>query len=193
MTAPHAPADAALGDPRPVTYFGPDFPFAYDDWLRASGAAWARCRPSGTAPRSRSSVPACRRHGRRLRADAARPEAGHLRGRADRRAPALAAVRGRGGGDRRARRHALSRSPRPPSTTISTGSASRPRPVPQPARAGDAQHGDRPRRRADLRRDAPRTCRRCSARSPTPGARRWRRVPASPRSRTPSVPATCRG
>lgn len=34
MTAPHAPATKPSADPRPVTYFGPDFPFAYDDWLR---------------------------------------------------------------------------------------------------------------------------------------------------------------
>lgn len=34
MTAPHAAATPPSADPRPVTYFGPDFPFAYDDWLR---------------------------------------------------------------------------------------------------------------------------------------------------------------
>jgi tryptophan 2-monooxygenase len=34
MTASHAPATEPTGDARPVTYFGPDFPFAYDDWLR---------------------------------------------------------------------------------------------------------------------------------------------------------------
>ena len=34
MTASHAPAVASSRDERPVTYFGPDFPFAYDDWLR---------------------------------------------------------------------------------------------------------------------------------------------------------------
>ena len=33
MTASHAPAVAASADRRPVTYYGPDFPFAYDDWL----------------------------------------------------------------------------------------------------------------------------------------------------------------
>jgi tryptophan 2-monooxygenase len=33
MTAPHAPAVAPSADARPVTYFGPDFPFAYDDWI----------------------------------------------------------------------------------------------------------------------------------------------------------------
>ena len=33
MTASHAPAVADSADRRPVTYFGPDFPFAYDDWL----------------------------------------------------------------------------------------------------------------------------------------------------------------
>ena len=46
MTASHAPAVGASADRRPVTYFGPDFPFAYDDWLahpagpgRAAGRA----------------------------------------------------------------------------------------------------------------------------------------------------------
>ncbi|MEK0084266.1 flavin monoamine oxidase family protein [Benzoatithermus flavus] len=34
MTAPHAPATGVSADRRPVTYFGPDFPFPYDDWLR---------------------------------------------------------------------------------------------------------------------------------------------------------------
>jgi tryptophan 2-monooxygenase len=34
MTAPHAAATPPSADPRPVTYFGPDFPFAYDDWLK---------------------------------------------------------------------------------------------------------------------------------------------------------------
>ncbi|MGD9510940.1 MAG: flavin monoamine oxidase family protein [Geminicoccaceae bacterium] len=33
MTASHAPAVGDSADRRPVTYFGPDFPFAYDDWL----------------------------------------------------------------------------------------------------------------------------------------------------------------
>jgi lysine 2-monooxygenase len=33
MTASHAPAVAESGDKRPITYFGPDFPFAYDDWI----------------------------------------------------------------------------------------------------------------------------------------------------------------
>jgi monoamine oxidase len=33
MTAPHAPATGPAADARPVTYFGPDFPFAYDEWL----------------------------------------------------------------------------------------------------------------------------------------------------------------
>jgi tryptophan 2-monooxygenase len=33
VTAPHAPATGVSPDRRPVTYFGPDFPFPYDDWL----------------------------------------------------------------------------------------------------------------------------------------------------------------
>ena len=32
MTAPHGQITHSDGDPRPVTVFGPDFPFAYDDW-----------------------------------------------------------------------------------------------------------------------------------------------------------------
>lgn len=34
MTAAKDPAAPPPADPRPVTYFGPDFPFPYDDWLR---------------------------------------------------------------------------------------------------------------------------------------------------------------
>ena len=33
MTASHAPATGTHDDRRPITYFGPDFPFPYDDWL----------------------------------------------------------------------------------------------------------------------------------------------------------------
>lgn len=33
MTAAHEPATGRSTDPRPVTYFGPDFPFPYDDWI----------------------------------------------------------------------------------------------------------------------------------------------------------------
>ena len=58
MTAPHAPLMAETADKRPVTVFGPDFPFPFDDWIK---------HPSGLAP-SRllvmarkwpSSAPAC--------------------------------------------------------------------------------------------------------------------------------------
>ena len=31
---PRAGHGRAPATPRPVTYFGPDFPFAYDDWLK---------------------------------------------------------------------------------------------------------------------------------------------------------------
>jgi len=31
MTAPHQPIVGAEADGRPVTIFGPDFPFAYED------------------------------------------------------------------------------------------------------------------------------------------------------------------
>lgn len=34
MTAPHAPLRAETADKRPVTVFGPDFPFPFDDWIR---------------------------------------------------------------------------------------------------------------------------------------------------------------
>ena len=48
MTAAHNPLVDTGEHRRPVTYFGPDFPFAYDDWLK---------HPSGLG-----SVPA-ERHG----------------------------------------------------------------------------------------------------------------------------------
>ncbi|MGB5329419.1 MAG: amine oxidase, partial [Gammaproteobacteria bacterium] len=34
MTAPHATITGAAAEQDPVTIFGPDFPFPYDDWLR---------------------------------------------------------------------------------------------------------------------------------------------------------------
>src|SRR5438477_6704193 len=34
MTAPHAPQMAETADKRPVTVFGPDFPFPFDDWIK---------------------------------------------------------------------------------------------------------------------------------------------------------------
>ncbi len=34
MTAPHQPIVGEGKDARPVTIFGPDFPFAYEDWIR---------------------------------------------------------------------------------------------------------------------------------------------------------------
>ncbi len=48
------------------------------------------------------------------------------------------------------------------------------RAVPEPADAGRGQHRHRPRGRDLLRGDARTTCRRCSARWPRPGRRRWR-------------------
>ena len=39
------PGHRRFGRSPPVTYFGPDFPFAYDDWLRAP-AGLGPCRPS---------------------------------------------------------------------------------------------------------------------------------------------------
>ena len=35
MTAPHQPVTGVSGDQRPVTIFGPDFPFPYDDWIKS--------------------------------------------------------------------------------------------------------------------------------------------------------------
>lgn len=34
MTAPHTPQIIETADKRPVTVFGPDFPFPFDDWIR---------------------------------------------------------------------------------------------------------------------------------------------------------------
>ena len=34
MTAPHASITGQQDDNKPVTIFGPDFPFPYDDWLK---------------------------------------------------------------------------------------------------------------------------------------------------------------
>ena len=34
MTAPHTPQITETADKRPVTVFGPDFPFPFDDWIR---------------------------------------------------------------------------------------------------------------------------------------------------------------
>jgi tryptophan 2-monooxygenase len=34
MTASHIPAVSEPADRRPVTYFGPDFPFAFDEWIK---------------------------------------------------------------------------------------------------------------------------------------------------------------
>src|SRR6187549_2791818 len=34
MTASHSEKMANTADPRPVTVFGPDFPFPYDEWLK---------------------------------------------------------------------------------------------------------------------------------------------------------------
>src|SRR5262245_40764928 len=34
MTAPHTTQMAETADKRPVTVFGPDFPFPYDDWIK---------------------------------------------------------------------------------------------------------------------------------------------------------------
>ena len=81
-------------DDRPVTIFGPDFPFAFDDWI---------AHPAGLG-----SIPA-ERHGEEVAIIGAGIsglvaayelmklglQAGGLRGLADRRAAALAGVRGR--------------------------------------------------------------------------------------------------
>ena len=134
--------DVRRGETGPVTMFGPDFPFPFDDWIAhpaglgsiPAGRAWR-----GGRGRRRWHL----RAGRRVRADEARPQAGGLRGLADGRAVALAGVRGsrrRGRGAGRdavpgvvnvllpLRRHA---GPADPA-------------VPQPADRGGRQHGHRP-------------------------------------------------
>ncbi len=126
----------------PVTIFGPDFPFAFDDWLNAPGRPGLD--PGRTA--RRGSGRHRRRHlraGRRLRADEARGQAGGLRGVADGRAAAVTAVRGGRRRGRRTGRHAL------PGFVDDLlplrGQAGIADPaVPQPADRGGRQHGRRP-------------------------------------------------
>ena len=141
------PGRRGLRRPAPGHLFRPRLPVRLRRLAAAIPRASARCRPSATAPRSRSSAPACAGMVAGLRADAARPQAGHLRGRPDRRPPALAALRGGRRRDRRARRHALSRSPRRAFYHYLDRVGLETRPFPNPLDAGHAQHGDRPRRR----------------------------------------------
>ena len=92
-----------------------------------------------------------RRAGDGLRADEARPQARGLRGRADRRAPALAALRGRRRRDRRAGRDALPAVLDRAFYHYFDLVGLETRPFPNPLAAGTPQHGDRPRGRDDLR------------------------------------------
>ena len=109
-----------------------------------------------------------------------------------RRPAALAALRGCRGRDRRAGRHAL------PGLLDRLLPLSRPRRPGRPARSPTRWRPATPSTvidldgETDLRRARRRICRRSSTRSPTPGARRWRRAPASAPSRTRSAPATSR-
>lgn len=56
-TVPNAVEHADAQQP-PITMFGPDFPYAYDDFL-AHPAGLGRYPRPGTARRSRSSAAAC--------------------------------------------------------------------------------------------------------------------------------------
>ena len=153
--ATHEPGEERAA--RPLTMFGPDFPFAYDDWLsppRGPGVgARGRAGHRGGGHRRRAVGD---RH--RLRADEAGAAPGGLRGPRDRRAAALGRLRRAPGRGRRDGRDALPavldrllllRGP--------AGAAHHP--VPQPAGRRDAEHGHRPQGRDALRRDAGRPAR----------------------------------
>ena len=61
MTIPVTPdSTAADTDPRPLTMFGPDFPFAYDDYVAHPRGSRLGARRPSTAPRSPSSAAGCR-------------------------------------------------------------------------------------------------------------------------------------
>ncbi len=190
MTASHVPAVSEPADKRPVTYFGPDFPFAFDDWIKHP-AGLGKLPAEQARHRGRDRRRRRGRHGGGLRADEAGAEAGHLRGGADRRAAALAVpfegaegVVAELGGMRfpissTAFFHYLDQ------VGLETT------PFPNPADVGDAQHGDRPRRPADLRREA----RGPAAGLPRGGGGLARGAgggrAASAPCRTPSARATC--
>ena len=57
-TAVHDEQHAQAQAQPPITMFGPDFPFAYDDFL-AHPAGLGSVPPPSTAPRSRSSAADC--------------------------------------------------------------------------------------------------------------------------------------
>ena len=58
MTAPMPPLDAGPDLP-PITMFGPDFPFAYDDFLAHPAGLGLGAGRASTGPRSPSSAPDC--------------------------------------------------------------------------------------------------------------------------------------
>ena len=192
MTASHAPGHRRPRRPAPDHLFRPGLPVRLRRLARASGGPGRGCRPSGTAPRSRSSAPGAAGmvaayELMRLGLKPVIYEAGRIGGRL--RSQPFEGAEGsiaELGGMRfpissTAFFHYLDR------VGLET------RAVPEPAGAGDAQHGDRPRRRVDLRRAArgpaaavPRGRRRLAR-----GARGGRA--ASARSRTRSARATWRG
>ena len=117
--------DVRGGETGPVTIFGPDFPFPFDDWI--SHPAGPGVDPGRTSWRRGR----CRRRwhlraGRCVRADEARPQASGLRGLADGRAVAFAGVRGSRGRGRGTGRDAFPGVVDVPSTITSTCWACRP-------------------------------------------------------------------
>ena len=152
MTASHAPATGASTDRRPVTYFGPDFPFAYDDWItHPKGLGALPAELLGTEVAIVGSGAAGMIAAYELMRLGLKPvvyEAGRLGGRL-RSQPFEGAegVIAELGGD--ALSDLLQRLlPLPRACRARDGA------VPEPARPGDAQHGDRPRRPVDLCRAA---------------------------------------
>ena len=146
-----SPMSAATARP-PITMFGPDFPFAYDNWVKHP-AGLGRVPPERHGTEVAIVGAGIAGTPDRLRADEARPEARGLRARSPRRPPALEAVRGCRGRDCRARRHALSR------LLHHLLSLSRPRrpgdqAVSQSTVAGHALHRHRSRGRDGLCREA---------------------------------------
>ena len=165
----------------PITMFGPDFPYAYDDFL--AHPAGPRPDPGDRARhRGRGHRRRAVRHRRRVRADEDGPQAGRLRGRPDRRPAAHRRLRRlRPGADRRDGRDALpavlDRALQHYIDLVGLETAA----VPQPAR-----RRRRPRTVVDLKGEShyAETHRRPAAGVPrgrrAPGTRASRRAPTSP-------------
>ena len=149
MSVLHPPTEETEAARRRITTFGPDFPFAFDDWLRhPAGLGRLPAYRLGAEVGHRGRRPG--RHRRSLRADEARAAAGALRIAAHRRPAALRTVRGRQRHHRRAGRHAVSEIlrvflPLPRPGWPAHGA------VPQPARPCHAEHAARPGRRPGVR------------------------------------------